>query len=161
MDFYPDEKSLLNKFDNYDAEIAFVDQEIKRLFHYLDRKGMNSNSLWIITSDHGEGLGNHYYPEHSKKIYNEQLHVPLIFFFSDGRYGPGRIDNLVRHVDILPTLSGLLGYSLKMKVKSVAKDKIKMTLQLYYDSLSPVAPTAAPGRIDPKYIEDLKALGYL
>ncbi|MFH1037680.1 MAG: sulfatase-like hydrolase/transferase [PVC group bacterium] len=69
-------------------------------------------ALWIITSDHGEGMGNHHYIEHSQKIYNEQLHVPLIFHRGDGGLKPREISELVRHVDILPTPAELVGYPL-------------------------------------------------
>jgi len=124
LDFYKDEKSLLNTFNSYDTEIAFVDRELERLWNMLEEKGMNNNALWIITSDHGEGLGNHHYIEHSKKIYNEQLHVPLIICHGGGEIKPGSVDAMVRHVDILPTLSEILGFPLKGRSKTIQGDSL-------------------------------------
>lgn len=115
VDFYKHRFKLIEEYDNYDAEILFVDLEIKRLFNSVEKKNLNAPTLWIITSDHGEGLGNHGYKSHGQYIYTEQVHVPLIFYFSDGSHAGLKIENLVRHVDILPTLSDLFGYDLEKK----------------------------------------------
>ena len=114
-DFYVDTSKLIEDYNNYDAEVLFVDRQIKRLFNHMEEKGFNSNTLWIITSDHGEGLGNHYFYDHSERIYREQIKVPLIFYSNDQRYAGKRIDTLVRHVDILPTLSEMMDYPLDKK----------------------------------------------
>ncbi len=121
-DFYPGEESLLKKFNGYDAGIALVDRELERLHRNLAKRG--KNSLWIITSDHGEGLGNHYYSEHSQKIYNEQLRVPLIFYHGGGRWSPRQVDELVRHVDVLPTLAELIGYPLAENSPGIQGDSL-------------------------------------
>ena len=94
---------------SYDAEISFVDGEIKRLYRYFLENGLNQNALWIITADHGEGLGNHKFIGHVKNIYNEQVHVPLIFHFTSGT-GNGRVaEQVIEQVDILPTIAELTG----------------------------------------------------
>ena len=46
---------------NYDAEVAYTDAEIGRLLDVIDEEGLLSNSLVIITADHGESLGEHNY----------------------------------------------------------------------------------------------------
>jgi arylsulfatase A-like enzyme len=97
--------------NNYDGLLLFVDDQLRRLYRFMDQAGLNRDALWIITSDHGEGLGNHNYDGHGEKIYREQLHVPLIF------HRPGGLerdvfDELVRTIDIFPTLVSLSGYSL-------------------------------------------------
>ena len=123
-DFYKDEQSLFKTFNGYDAEIAFVDRELERLWSMLEEEGRNDNALWIITSDHGEGLGNHHYIEHSKKIYNEQLHVPLIICHGSGEIKPASVEALVRHVDLLPTLSEILGFPLKERSKTIQGESL-------------------------------------
>lgn len=105
-------ENWIDMINAYDGEIAFVDSEIERLYRYMDRRGLNSNVLWVITSDHGEGLGDHNHHGHEKHIYNEQVHVPLLFHQTNGVYQNGRVNRIVRHVDILPTLAALLAYSL-------------------------------------------------
>ncbi len=119
VDFYKHRFKLIEDYDNYDAEILFVDLEIKRLFNYMEKENLNSNTLWVITADHGEGMGNHGYKSHGKYIYTEQVHVPLIFYFSDGAYADMNVSNLVRHVDLLPTLSDLFGFDVKKRSKFI------------------------------------------
>lgn len=116
---YKHKAKLIEDYNNYDAEILFTDQQIKRLVRAIEAKKFKSPLLWIITADHGEGLGNHGYKKHGRFIYNEQVHVPLIFYFSQKEYRGLRLKNLVRHVDILPTLADLLGYNLSEKAKFI------------------------------------------
>ncbi len=70
--------------DMYDAEIAYEDQLLGGLFEYLDQPRVRENTLVILTSDHGEGMGYHDFVGHSLVAYDDLLHVPLII-----RY-PGR-----------------------------------------------------------------------
>lgn len=100
----------LQKIIKYDAEIRFVDAQLERLYdtvHQLDQK---SSTLWVITSDHGQGLGNHRWFGHHRYIYNEHLHVPLLFHFSQGDVRPRIVaDQLVEHVDVPVTILDLAG----------------------------------------------------
>jgi arylsulfatase A-like enzyme len=93
----------------YDAEIAFVDRELERLYRDCERRGLTKNSLWIITSDHGEGLGSHGYQGHGMNIYQEQLRVPLFFYTPGESLGGARRGDLVQHIDIVPTFIDWLG----------------------------------------------------
>lgn len=113
LSFFGDnEKKMLNAINNYDGRIRYVDDQVKRLYSILEENGINKNSLWIITSDHGEGLGNHNYRGHGQFIYQEQLRVPLIMKFNPER-NPGKVVNgLVRSVDIFPTIADLLDFRL-------------------------------------------------
>jgi len=123
-DFYKDEQILFKTFNGYDSEIAFVDRELERLWSTLEEEGLNDNALWIITSDHGEGLGNHHYIEHSKKIYNEQLRVPLIITHGSGEIKPVSVDALVRLVDLLPTITELLRFPLMERSKTIQGESL-------------------------------------
>ena len=78
-------KTLLRRIIKYDAEIRFVDAQIERLFHAVQAQDPGSNTLWVVTSDHGQGLANHDWFGHHLHIYNEQVHVPLILHFSNGQ----------------------------------------------------------------------------
>jgi len=97
----------LDDIFEYDAEIRFVDAELERLYRALDDRGLNDGAMWIITSDHGQGLGNHGWFGHHKNIYNEQIRAPLVVHFP-GHPRPERIDEIVEHVDIAVTLADLL-----------------------------------------------------
>ncbi|MBN2309527.1 MAG: sulfatase-like hydrolase/transferase [Candidatus Hydrogenedentes bacterium] len=95
----------------YDAEIRFMDAHLGELYAYAGRRGLNDNSLWIVTADHGEGLGAHGYEGHGKHIYQEELHVPLLIHAPDGRYGARGVDGLAHHTDLLPTAADAFGVS--------------------------------------------------
>lgn len=75
------EHRVLN--DLYDVEVAYQDSELRLLFDYLDTPEVRDDTLVIVTGDHGEGLDHHNYVGHSLVVYEDLLHVPLIF-----RYPP-------------------------------------------------------------------------
>jgi len=93
----------------YDAEVATADFGVSTLLTALppDRR---ADTLVVVTGDHGESLGEHGESEHGILLYDATLHVPLIV------RGPGipagaRVQQQVRHVDLLPTIAGLVGVS--------------------------------------------------
>ncbi len=102
----PDEWALMS--DMYDSAVAYADAQIGRLLATLRRLGHGRDTLVVITSDHGEALGedglvgHNYLAEHN-------LLVPLFIGFPDGR-GRGRaIQEQVRSIDIVPTVLDYLG----------------------------------------------------
>jgi arylsulfatase A-like enzyme len=65
--------------DLYDAEVRYVDRELGRLFDALRAAGRLDGTLVIVTSDHGESLGEHrYWFEHGLYAYEATCRVPLI-----------------------------------------------------------------------------------
>jgi arylsulfatase A-like enzyme len=86
-----------HKVDAYDGAIYYVDQQFANLFSELEKRGLTENTLLVITSDHGECLGDHGLLEHWNALYRELIHVPLIY------YWPGKIPENVR---ISKTISG-------------------------------------------------------
>ena len=68
----------------YAGEVAYVDREIGRLLDAVRRSGWAHRTLVILTSDHGEGLGDHGLGGHVDQLYDSLLRVPLILSY------PGR-----------------------------------------------------------------------
>ncbi|HKW16335.1 MAG TPA: sulfatase [Terriglobales bacterium] len=64
--------------DEYDAGIKYTDDYIGQLLHGLDELGELKNTIVIVTSDHGESLGDHGLSFHGAALYWELVHVPLI-----------------------------------------------------------------------------------
>ena len=62
----------------YDGEIAYADEIVGRLVHYLKAHQLYDRSTIVLLSDHGEGLGDHGEQEHGLFVYDEAIHVPLI-----------------------------------------------------------------------------------
>ena len=74
--------------DLYDAEIAYQDHLLGRFLRYLDGVYRAEEFMVIVTSDHGEGLGEHAFMGHSMAVYQEQAHVPLLIRYPP-QYPPG------------------------------------------------------------------------
>jgi arylsulfatase A-like enzyme/Flp pilus assembly protein TadD len=92
----------------YDGEVAWSDELVGRLDAALTRLGIRDQTLIVITSDHGEGLGEHDEPVHGFFVYQTTLRVPFIV------RGPGvtagtRLGGLFRAVDLFPTVLDLAG----------------------------------------------------
>ncbi|MFC2172080.1 sulfatase [Acidobacteriota bacterium] len=93
----------------YDAEIRFSDDALKRLFHTLESTGALDNTYVILTSDHGEEYGERgMLAEHGHSLFNEALHIPLIFNGPDIPAGV-EIPDTVSLVDIPRTILDLVG----------------------------------------------------
>ncbi len=67
--------------DMYDAEVAYQDRQLRKLFRVLRRSGQLENTMVIILSDHGESLGDHDFMGHGFVVYNELVHVPLLIHY--------------------------------------------------------------------------------
>ncbi len=87
--------------DPYSGEVAGVDEALGPLFE--DVRASSAPVLLILTSDHGEALGDHGETTHGLFAYEATLHVPLVLW-GPGLVTPGRDASLRRHVDILPTV---------------------------------------------------------
>ncbi len=100
---------LRGMHDAYDGSIAYIDSQLGVLLRELERRGELSNTLVIITADHGEEFGEHGWVAHGNGLYLPALHVPLLIAF------PGRIDGGIRVAetvtlrDIPATVVDLLG----------------------------------------------------
>jgi arylsulfatase A-like enzyme/tetratricopeptide (TPR) repeat protein len=92
----------------YDGEVAWSDELVGRLDETLGELGIRDDTLLVVTSDHGEGLGEHRETLHGFFIYETTLAVPLIL--RGPNVVPGtRIESLVQTVDLFPTLLEMLG----------------------------------------------------
>jgi len=91
----------------YAAEIRYMDHHLGRLLDALKTRGLDRDTLVAIVADHGEGLGDHGWRFH-RLLYQEQIRVPLLLRIP-GVAGGGRIAELVRSIDIFPTVLDYLG----------------------------------------------------
>ncbi len=69
--------------DVYDAEIAYQDQELHRIFRTLKDHDQLENTMVIVVSDHGESQGEHHFMGHAFAIYNELVRVPLFIRYPE------------------------------------------------------------------------------
>jgi len=93
----------------YDGDLNFVDHYVGLLYKKLERLGINNSTLFIVTSDHGDLLGEHNKLRHQVEDFamEELNHVPLVMVLP-GKIPPGlRIDSITESIDIMPTIMNL------------------------------------------------------
>ncbi len=94
----------------YDGEVAFTDNEIGKVLSVLKNRVALDNTLIIITSDHGEGLGEgDVYFKHGPTISEPHVRVPLIVTAANKEPTPKRITTPVGLIDITPTILEMVG----------------------------------------------------
>ncbi len=92
--------------DLYRGEVAYVDEALAGFLEKLRSRGRLENTIVVVTSDHGEGLGEHGERTHGMFAYETTLRVPLIFSW-EGVLAPRRVASRVRLLDVAPTLLAL------------------------------------------------------
>ncbi|MEL6177351.1 MAG: sulfatase-like hydrolase/transferase [Myxococcota bacterium] len=91
----------------YDAEIRYTDRELGRVFAALDASGQAERTIVILTSDHGEWLGEQGRWDHCQTLEMTELHVPLLWKVPGFTFA-GR-QRMASTLDIVPTVLHLLG----------------------------------------------------
>ncbi len=91
----------------YDAETAYMDGQLRRVFAALE--SIQEDTLVVITADHGEILDEQlgFYDHHG--LYEGDVHVPLILFRPGTLPAGKRVPGFVQNVDFLPTFWEMLG----------------------------------------------------
>jgi len=92
----------------YDGAIAYLDEQLGRLFDRLESLGVYDNSLIIVTSDHGEAFGESSVVGHGVSVYQHQIHVPLLVKYP-GASAEANVEDPVSSVDVLPTVLDVMG----------------------------------------------------
>ena len=130
-DFVPNSRSLIDGFKDglklneedlrlvnaaYDAEIKYTDDTLRKMFESLEETGFLDNCLIIVTSDHGEALGEKGHLFHPATLYKELINVPMIIL------GPsvpkGEVDErLSSTIDIVPTILRYLGLEVETQME--------------------------------------------
>ncbi len=91
----------------YDSELRFLDEQVGRLLDALPALGIDDDDYVFVLSDHGEYLGEHALVEHSKDVYEEVLHVPLLV--KGPGYAPGRDATPIQTHDIASLILAAAG----------------------------------------------------
>ncbi|MBN2381993.1 sulfatase [bacterium] len=98
----------------YAASISWIDTQIAQVQRRLIRQLSPKRNFMIVTSDHGEGLIEHFeFFDHGLQLYNTTTRVPCLFSFGQQvePHNSQVINHVCRHVDLWPTLDDYLGYS--------------------------------------------------
>jgi len=100
----------------YDAEICYMDRHFGRLIEGLRELGLYDGAWIIITSDHGELLGEHGERSHGDTPYQEVVHVPLVVK-EPGAPTPRRSDQWIQLTEIMPMILARLEMPLPPEIQ--------------------------------------------
>ena len=92
----------------YAAEVSYVDEQLGRLVGAIGELGLAESSLLVVTSDHGEGLGEHGEGSHSFYVHQSTMRVPLLVRGPEVPAGR-RVARPVSVVQVMPTVLDWLG----------------------------------------------------
>ena len=104
---YSDEE-IQDLRDAYDSAIAYLDNQLGRLFRELDERDLLDSTLVIITSDHGEEFAEHEVVDHGNSLYAPALHVPLLIRFPGNARRRQRVDHPVSLRQLPATIGEIL-----------------------------------------------------
>lgn len=88
----------------YDGAMASIDEEIGNLVNALKQQGMLDRTLLIITSDHGENIGDHGLMSHAYSLHDTLIHVPLLIRYPELFPRGERVTSHVQLTDLFPTI---------------------------------------------------------
>lgn len=93
----------------YDGQLSYLDQKLGELVRFIDSQEELENTVLIVTSDHGDCLGEHNHVGHRMSLYEPLLRVPLIIRHP-AHFQPGkRVSQQVSLIDLFPTILELSG----------------------------------------------------
>jgi len=167
----PEVKSLdrlIEDIRGYRGDVAYTDSELSRLLAGVHTLDLFDSTTIVVTSDHGEGLGDHGRLEHGANLFEELVRIPLVV------RGPGiaqgqRLSGPAQLEDLAPTLlellklpvpSGLDGTSLLPWLRGIVatsprdavvgrRKSYRGNLDLYYsrsEGRKWIGPLGGPGR---------------
>ena len=155
------EERVRNARHAYYGMISWGDDRLGELLHALDVTGQRENTIIVLTSDHGEMLGEHglWY----KMSFRERsARVPLILS-APGRIAARRVAEPVSHLDLLPTLAALAGDA-GTRAPEIPLDGDSLVPALHGDSLRRdgiVAEYLAEGVTEPMFMLRRGSLKYI
>ena len=106
---YDPPEGRANRATGYQGAIAFMDSQIGRVLAFLDARHLRERTLVVLVGDHGESLGEHGERTHGLFVYEAVTRVPLIISAPSPRMVGRRVTDVVRSVDVMPTVLDLLG----------------------------------------------------
>lgn len=99
----------------YDGEVAYSDEMVGKILKLVDH-----NTIVILTSDHGEALGDHGENTHGYYIYDATQHVPLIVRWPGSPATGRKVPHQVRLIDLFPTILDLSGIATTARVSGTS-----------------------------------------
>lgn len=101
----------------YLSEIGYLDNIIKKIYDFM---GADSNTIFVVVSDHGEEFRDHGQTGHPDTLYRELTNVLMMFHAPFLELKPDRIDKNVNLIDVLPTILDLVNFKKDLGMEGVS-----------------------------------------
>jgi len=112
--------------NTYDNGVYQADHYLRLIFEELEDKGILQNSLVVITSDHGEAIGENGRFGHSGDLYNYNTRIPMLFYSSDTSFVTST--SYTTQTDMVPTILD----AIDMSVPSIWEKGLEQGSHLRY-----------------------------
>jgi len=98
----------------YAAGVAYADELLARAARAIEPVAGEGDTVWLVTADHGESLGERNSWFNHRGLYPETVHVPLVLRLPERFAPPGlerasAVERRVSTLDVAPTLLALGG----------------------------------------------------
>lgn len=125
--YHPDAPEVRRDLANYYDLVTAVDKKMGEVLDTLEKWGIATNTIVLLTGDHGRGL-----PRSKRWVYDSGIHVPLIVRWP-GKIKPGEVrDDLVSFIDFAPMMLAVAQVqSSKSKVQSPVPGAMDSVKELY------------------------------
>jgi arylsulfatase A-like enzyme len=104
---------LPERFENYKRTLGFVDDRVREIAEGLERLGLADDTLLVVMSDHGDGHGRY----EGRNVWQPVIQVPVVLVGPQLASAHGETDFVTSHLDIAPTILGLLGIDVPCTMK--------------------------------------------
>lgn len=105
--FTPAEREYIT--DLYDGCLRYTDRRLNEVLGWLSELAVDDRTIVVVTSDHGEEMGEHGMYLHEQGGYEEYAHIPLVLRLPHRQLAGKRIQGLAALVDLMPTLLAITG----------------------------------------------------
>jgi arylsulfatase A-like enzyme len=106
----PEDGTFLRLQASLAAAVSYVDAAVGNLLDMVDERGLGEDVMLIVTTDHGQALGEHgIVGPHRPWLHEELIHVPLLMRLPSGVEAGRRVAALTQPVDLYPTLLEAFG----------------------------------------------------
>lgn len=119
----PTREMLAHFVSQYDGELAFTDSVLSEILGDLRSSGRYDDALVIVTSDHGELLGEHGLAGHGQFPYEGLVHVPLLVKYPRAWRGGERVGRRVSTLGVFATILESVGIALPNGAQALPLDR--------------------------------------
>lgn len=104
LQYFADEARTRKTRAYYYSMIQLFDEQVGELLNSLEKLDLLHNTIMIVTSDHGEMLGDHRIGQKGPLLYEGVTHIPLFIHYPEA-IEPSVVDECVSLIDLLPTIA--------------------------------------------------------